>query len=103
MNIEVTEKVRAYMKKKNYIGIVVDKEVQACGWAGPRESIRGEFVKNIEDMKDEIEKFNAKDVDGVKVFIPKHLDNGFITHVRISSLFTLFGLFMSLNVEFDNK
>ena len=31
MIIEVTEKVRAYMKKKNYIGIIVDKEVQACG------------------------------------------------------------------------
>lgn len=103
MNAEVSRKVIDYVKKKNYVGIVVDKEIQSCGWAGPRESIRGEFVKKEENIMEEIDKFNVQDVDGIKVFVPKHLDNKFIPRVKISSLFTLFGLFMFLNVEFCDE
>ncbi len=31
MNAEVSRKVIDYVKKKNYVGIVVDKEIQSCG------------------------------------------------------------------------
>lgn len=31
MLVEVTDKVLDFMKKKNYVGIIVDKEIQGCG------------------------------------------------------------------------
>lgn len=99
MLVEVTDKVLDFMKKKNYVGIIVDKEIQACGWAGPRESIRGEFVKTMEDIEDELGNYNVKEVSGIKVFIPKHLDDRSAPHIRVSSLFNFFGLMMPLNVE----
>ena len=99
MKIDVANNVIAFINKKGYVGIIIEKEVQSCGWAGPREKIRGEFVKKIEEMENEINRFSIKEVSGIKVFIPKYMDNGIVPHIVVTSLINIFGFSMILSVE----
>ena len=98
--IEIKEKVINYMKKNNFIGIVLKKEIQSFGWAGCRDVIQGEFVKDMQEIKDKNFEYEIIEVDGIKVFIPEYLKG--IKEIRISSLFSVFSKLMILNVEIDS-
>ena len=49
--IEIKEKVIKYVKKNSFIGIVLKKEIQSFGWAGCRDVIQGEFIKDMQELK----------------------------------------------------
>lgn len=98
--IEIKEKVINYMKKNNFIGIVLKKEIQSFGWAGCRDVIQGEFIKDMQEIKDKNFEYEIIEVDGIKVFIPEYLKG--IKEIRISSLFSVFSKLMILNVEIDS-
>lgn len=101
--IEIKEKVIQYIKSNSYIGIVLKKEIQSFGWAGCRDIIQGEFIKNIEDMKKIQGKnfsYEVKDIEGVKVFIPEYLKS--VKDIRIGFLFSVFSKLMILDIEVNN-
>ena len=98
--IEIKEKVIKYVKKNNFIGIVLKKEIQSFGWAGCRDVIQGEFIKDMQEIKDKNFEYEIIEVDGIKVFIPEYLKG--IKEIRISSLFSVFSKLMILNVEINN-
>ena len=98
--IEIKEKVIKYVKKNNFIGIVLKKEIQSFGWAGCRDVIQGEFIKDMQEIKDKNFEYEIIEVDGIKVFIPEYLKE--IKEIRISSLFSVFSKLMILNVEINN-
>lgn len=98
--IEIKEKVINYMKKNNFIGIVLKKEIQSFGWAGCRDVIQGEFIKDMQEIKDKNFGYEIIEVDGIKVLIPEYLKG--IKEMRISSLFSVFSKLMILNVEIDS-
>ena len=98
--IEIKEKVIKYVKKNNFIGIVLKKEIQSFGWAGCRDVIQGEFIKDMQEIKDKNFECEIIEVDGIKVFIPEYLKG--IKEIRISSLFSVFSKLMILNVEIDS-
>lgn len=98
--IEIKEKVIKYVKKNNFIGIVLKKEIQSFGWAGCRDVIQGEFIKDMQELKDKNFEYKIIEVDGIKVFIPEYLKG--IKEIRISSLFSVFSKLMILNVEIDS-
>lgn len=98
--IEIKEKVINYMKKNNFIGIILKKEIQSFGWAGCRDIIQGEFIKNMEEIKNKKFNYEVQEVDGIKVFIPEYLEG--VRNIRISSLFSVFSKLMILNVEINN-
>lgn len=98
--IEIKEKVINYMKKNNFIGIVLKKEIQSFGWAGCRDVIQGEFIKDMQEIKDKNFEYEIIEVDGIKVFIPEYLKG--VKEIRISSLFSVFSKLMILNVEIDS-
>lgn len=98
--IEIKEKVINYMKKNNFIGIVLKKEIQSFEWAGCRDVIQGEFIKDIEEIKNKDFQYEIIEVDGIKVFIPEYLKG--VKEIRISSLFSVFSKLMILNVEIDS-
>ena len=98
--IEIKEKVINYMKKNNFIGIVLKKEIQRFGWAGCRDVIQGEFIKDMQEIKDKNFGYEIIEVDGIKVLIPEYLKG--IKEIRISSLFSVFSKLMILNVEIDS-
>lgn len=98
--IEIKEKVINYMKKNNFIRIVLKKEIQSFGWAGCRDVIQGEFIKDMQELKDKNFEYEIIEVDGIKVFIPEYLKE--IKEIRISSLFSVFSKLMILNVEINN-
>lgn len=98
--IEIKEKVIKYVKKNNFIGIVLKKEIQSFGWAGCRDVIQGEFIKDMQELKDKNFEYKIIEVDRIKVFIPEYLKG--IKEIRISSLFSVFSKLMILNVEIDS-
>lgn len=98
--IEIKEKVIKYVKKNNFIGIVLKKEIQSFGWAGCRDVIQDEFIKDMQELKDKNFEYKIIEVDGIKVFIPEYLKG--IKEIRISSLFSVFSKLMILNVEIDS-
>ena len=77
--IEIKEKVINYMKKNNFIGIVLKKEIQSFGWAGCRDVIQGEFIKDIEEIKNK--DFQYEIINHPK-FISGDIDTGFIESIK---------------------
>ena len=98
--IKIKEKVIKYVKKNSFIGIVLKKEIQSFGWAGCRDVIQGEFIKDMQELKDKNFEYEIIEVDGIKVFIPEYLKG--VKEMRISSLFSVFSKLMILNVEIDS-
>lgn len=98
--IEIKEKVIKYVKKNNFIGIALKKEIQSFGWAGCHDVIQGEFIKNIEDITKRKFNYEICEVEGIKVFIPEYLEG--VKDIRISSLFSVFSKYMILNVEINS-
>lgn len=99
MNVIIEEKVKKYLIKKGYEGIVLKREIQSFGWAGCRDIIQGEFVKDFSILETKEIKYEIKEVDGIKVFIPFYLNLGKIKEIRISRLFSVFSKVMILNIE----
>ena len=100
--IEIKEKVIKYVKKNSFIGIVLKKEIQSFGWAGCRDVIQGELVKDNSQIEGKDFKYNIEEVQGVKVFIPEYLKN--LKNIKISSNFlSLFIKSVILDVEADWK
>lgn len=95
--IEIKEKVLKYMKKNNFNGIILKKEIQSFGWAGCQDVIQGEFIKAEVNISQSEIKYIVKDIKGIKVFIPEYLKD--IKEIKISSLFSVFSKIMILNVE----
>lgn len=87
----VSDKVLTFMKEKNYKGIVLSKEKIRFGWAGCREEIQGEFIKEKEiaeylDLKNQF----VEEISGIKVFIPSEIK--FLNDIAIDSEFKFFGI-----------
>ena len=99
MEIFIDKKVQNYYLQHNYKGIVLKKEMQSFGWAGCRDIIQGEFVKNSDLLKENKIKYEEKDIEGIKVFIPKYLNLNNIKEIRITRLFSVFSKVMLLNIE----
>lgn len=98
--IEIKEKVLNYMKKNNFNGVILKKEIQNFGWAGCQDVIQGEFVKGTANISQKEINYIIKEVKGIKVFIPEYLKD--IKEIRISSLFSIFSKIMILNIEIIN-
>lgn len=98
--IEIKEKVLKYMKKNNFNGIILKKEIQNFGWGGCQDVIQGEFVKETDNISQREVKYIIKEIEGIKVFIPEYLKD--IKEMRISSLFSVFSKIMILNIEITN-
>ena len=98
--IEIKEKVLKYMKKNNFNGIILKKEIQNFGWAGCQDVIQGEFVKETDNISQREVKYIIKEIEGIKVFIPEYLKD--LKEMRISSLFSVFSKIMILNIEITN-
>lgn len=98
--IEIKEKVIKYMKKNNFKGIILKKEIQSFGWAGCQDIIQGEFIKDINNISQKEIKYIEKEAEGIKVFVPEYLRDA--KEIRISSLFSVFSKIMILNIEITN-
>lgn len=70
--IEINEKVKKFMEKREFIGIVLNQEIKQFGWAGCRPIIRGEFIKNENEIE-KISTYCIEESEGIKVFIPKDM------------------------------
>lgn len=95
--MKIAEKVRVFMEKKDFQGIVLKKVQRQIGWAGCQEEIQGEFLK-----ADEIQKYLKKknetyeDINGIKVFIPADIKS--TDKLIIDSQFSFFGI-MKLKIS----
>lgn len=98
--IEIKEKVIKYMKKNNFKGIILKKEIQSFGWAGCQDIIQGEFIKDTNNIYQKEIKYIEKEAEGIKVFVPEYLRDA--KEIRISSLFSVFSKIMILNIEITN-
>lgn len=98
--IEIKEKVIKYMKKNNFKGIILKKEIQSFGWAGCQDIIQGEFIKDTNNISPKEIKYIEKEAEGIKVFVPEYLRDA--KEIRISSLFSVFSKIMILNIEITN-
>ncbi len=98
--IEIKEKVIKYMKKNNFKGIILKKEIQSFGWAGCQDIIQGEFIKDTNNISQKEIKYIEKEAEGIKVFVPEYLRDA--KEIRISSLFSVFSKIMILNIEITN-
>lgn len=100
--MNISKKVLDFMKLKNYLGIYVTYEIKACGWAGPSEIIRGEFIKNNEELEEILKNKHILeyDVSDVKVLITDNLKN---KKINIVSAFKFFNMFMSLGIDVRRK
>ena len=98
--IEIKEKVIKYMKKNNFKGIILKKEIQSFGWAGCQDIIQGEFIKDTNNIYQKEIKYIEKEAEGIKVFVPEYLRDA--KEIRISSLFSVFSKIMILNIEIKN-
>ena len=98
--IEIKEKVIKYMKKNNFNGIILKKEIQSYGWAGCQDVIQGEFIKDTNNISQKEIKYIEKEAEGIKVFVPEYLRDA--KEIRISSLFSVFSKIMILNIEITN-
>ena len=90
--IEIKEKVIKYMKKNNFKGIILKKEIQSFGWAGCQDIIQGEFIKDTNNISQKEIKYIEKEAEGIKVFVPEYLRDA--KEIRISSLFSVFSKIM---------
>ena len=72
--ISLSNKVLNFMKKREFTGIVLNQEIKQFGWAGCRPIIRGEFIKNEDEIESsKREAYILEEIDGIKVFIPKNM------------------------------
>lgn len=102
MVIKISKKVEEHIKKNNLIGIVLKRESLSFGWAGCRDVIQGELVKDNSQIESKDFKYIIEEVQGVKVFIPEYLKN--LKNIKISSNFlSLFIKGVILDVEADWK
>lgn len=96
--IEISKKVVNHIQKNNLVGIVLKRESLNFGWAGCRDVIQGELVKDISEIKNKDMTYIEEDVQGIKVFIPQYLKN--LKKIKISSNFlSLFIKGVILDVE----
>ena len=95
--IEIKEKVIKYMKKNNFKGIILKKEIQSFGWAGCQDIIQGEFIKDTNNISQKEIKYIEKEAEGIKVFVPEYLRDA--KEIRISSLFSVFSKIMIVHIE----
>lgn len=95
----ISDKVLKFANNRNFIGIVLKKEVSKFGWAGCVDTIQGEFIKSEEKLNKEIP-YNIEEYKGIKVFIPKNIDNSM--EIRIKSNLSFFNM-MILSVDIFEK
>lgn len=95
--MEIAEKVRVFMEKKDFQGIILKKVQRQIGWAGCQEEIQGEFLKAEEIKKySEMKNKVCEDINGIKVFIPEDIKSE--EELIIDSLFSFFGI-MKLKIS----
>lgn len=100
MNILVEDRVKGYVEKHEYTGIYLEKKVHSFGWAGCRDIIQAEFLKDYSDIV--VSPIKYKELDsqnGVRVFIPKYLNLEHIKEIRIKTIFSVFSKVMVLDLE----
>lgn len=97
MIIQIDDKVIEYMRRKNIESIMVKIKVQSCGWAGDRIIIQGEFIDE-KAKKTNFEGYDVKDVNGIRVFIPKHEILKDKKEINIKSGIVIFGRMFLLKV-----
>lgn len=95
----ISDKVLNFAENRGFCGIVLKKEMNKFGWAGCVDIIRGEFIKNEEEINKDIF-YNVEEYKNIKVFIPKNIDNSL--EIRIKSNLSFFNM-MILSVDVFEK
>lgn len=95
----ISDKVVNFAGKRKFIGIVLKKEENRFGWAGCVEVIRGEFIKNENELNKKVS-YTMEEYKGIKVFIPENIDSNL--EIRIKSNLTFFNM-MILSVDAFEK
>lgn len=95
----ISDKVLKFANSRKFVGIVLKKEKNKFGWAGCVDVIRGEFIKDLQEVKPEIS-YNIEEYKGIKVFIPTDIDNSM--EIRIKSNLSFFNM-MILSVDIFEK
>ena len=99
--VKISKKVLDFMEKKRYIGILITHTVMSGGWAGCVDIIRGEFIKNVEDIEYIDKKKSVEiNVSGMRVFVPSNMEHRNFT---VNSSFRFFNFYMSLGVDLVKK
>lgn len=71
--VTISNKVVNFAVKRNFTGIVLRKETTKFGWAGCRDIIRGEFIKNEDEKLDSSLMYRVEEYKGIRVFIPSDI------------------------------
>lgn len=95
----ISDKVLNFAENRGFCGIVLKKEMNKFGWAGCVDIIRGEFIKNEEEINKDIF-YNVEEYKNIKVFIPENIDNSL--EIRIKSNLSFFNM-MILSVDVFEK
>ena len=95
----ISDKVLNFAENRGFCGIVLKKEINKFGWAGCVDIIRGEFIKNEEEINKDIF-YNVEEYKNIKVFIPENIDNSL--EIRIKSNLSFFNM-MILSVDVFEK
>lgn len=96
--ISIGTKIISHVKENNLIGIVLKRESLNFGWAGCRDVIQGEFIKDMTQIESKNIEYNIQEVQGIKVFIPIYLKNLKSINIK-SSFFSLFIKKMIIDIE----
>lgn len=96
--ISISKKVLNHIKENNLIGIVLKRESLNFGWAGCRDVIQGELLKDLSQIENKNFEYIIKEVEGIKVFIPEYLKD--LETIKISSNFlSIFKKNIILDIE----
>lgn len=96
--ISISKKVLNRIKENNLIGIVLKRESLNFGWAGCRDVIQGELLKDLSQIENKNFEYIIKEVEGIKVFIPEYLKD--LETIKISSNFlSIFKKNIILDIE----
>lgn len=96
MEVLISSKVLKYMEKEDFDGIKLSKEIIKFGWAGCKDTFRGEFVEKGKEIKNQ-KAYQIETYQGVKVFVPVDMQK--FSRIEIKSSFSLFkALVLSVDV-----
>lgn len=96
MKIRMSSKVLKYMQKQNFDGIILSKETVKFGWAGCKDTFRGEFVEQGKEIKNR-DAYKEYECEGMRVFVPASMQK--YEKIELTSNFSFFkALVLSVDV-----
>lgn len=96
--ISINKKIINHIKENNLIGIALKRESLNFGWAGCRDVIQGEFIKDMTQIEAKTLEYDIQEIEGIKVFIPTYLKNLKTINIK-SNFFSLFAKKMIIDIE----